>query len=91
MANKVEVFNKIKEVHQRMNTASPQVLLSVLTRELNVSATEIDRHLEGLAQMDLVKFKGTAKRAVELTRNGLTTNMKMARPQVVPEIVPERV
>lgn len=90
MANKVEVFNKIKEIHHRIGTAAPQVLLSLLMRELNVDMDEVSRHLDGLFAMDLIKFKGTGKGAVELTRSGLSTNMKMVTPKVEPEVIPER-
>ena len=81
VANKVEVFNKIKEIHHRIGTAVPQILVSLLVRELNITPDEATRHLEGLHAMDLLKFKGTAKGAVELTRSGLTTTMKMANPK----------
>lgn len=81
MANKVDVFTKIKEVHSRIGTANPQILLSVIMRELHIDAEEVNRHLSVLQSMDLVKFKGTAKAAVELTRSGLTTTMKMANPK----------
>ena len=88
VANKVEVFNKIKEIHHRIGTAVPQILVSLLVRELGISPEEASRHLDGLHAMDLLKFKGTAKGAVELTRSGLTTTMKMATPK--PEPVKER-
>lgn len=92
MANKVEVFTKIKEVHHRLGTANPQVLVSVIMRELSIDAEEAARHLNGLSAMDLIKFKGTAKQAVELTRSGLTTTMKMANPKAAEEVKqPERV
>ncbi len=81
MANKVEVFTKIKEVHGRFHTANPQVLVSVIMRELGIDADEANRHLIGLQAMNLIKFKGTAKAAVELTRSGLTTTMKLANPK----------
>src|SRR6187549_1225900 len=80
VANKVEVFNKIKEIHHRIGTAVPQILVSLLVRELAISQDEVARHLDGLVAMDLLKFKGTAKGAVELTRSGLTTTMKLASP-----------
>ncbi len=91
MANKVEVFNKVKEIHHRIGTAAPQVLLSLIMRELNIPMDEVSRHLDGLQAMDLVKYKGTSKGAVELTRSGITTNMKMLTPKVEPEVTPERV
>lgn len=91
MANKVDVFNKIKEIHHRIGTANPQILLSLLTRELSIDIQELGRHLDGLQLMDLVKYKGTSKGAVELTRSGLTTNMKMQAPKIVPQDAPERV
>ena len=91
MANKVEVFNKIKEIHHRMGTAAPQILVSLLVRELAISPDEATRHLEGLHAMDLLKFKGTAKGAVELTRSGLTTTMKMAVPKPEPQEEQDRV
>ena len=85
VANKVEVFNKIKEIHHRIGTAVPQILVSLLVRELGISLEEVTRHLEGLAAMDLLKFKGTAKGAIELTRSGLTTTMKVATPKPEPQ------
>jgi len=85
VANKVEVFNKIKEVHHRIGTAVPQILVSLVVRELGISLEEATRHLEGLVAMDLLKFKGTAKGAVELTRSGLTTTMRMAIPKPEPQ------
>jgi hypothetical protein len=92
VANKVEVFTKIKEVHSRLGTANPQVLISVIMRELAIDVDEATRHLTGLQAMDLIKFKGTAKAAVELTRSGLTTTMKMANPKPEPDAKePERV
>lgn len=92
MANKVDVFTKIKEVHSRIGTANPQVLVSVLMRELSIDEEEVHRHLAGLQAMDLVKFKGSSKAAVELTRSGLTTTMKFATPRPeAPEKEPERV
>lgn len=81
MANKVEVFTKIKEMHSRIGTANPQILVSALMRELGINAEETSRLLAGLQAMDLVKFKGAAKAAVELTRSGLTTTMRMANPR----------
>jgi hypothetical protein len=93
VANKVDVFTKIKEVHSRLGRANPQILVSVIMRELGINADEANRHLTGLQSMDLVKFKGTAKAAVELTRSGLTTTMKMANPSPPAESSrePERV
>ena len=85
MANKVEVFNKIKEIHHRIGTAVPQILVSLIVRELGINAEEATRHLDGLQSMDLVKYKGATKGAVELTRAGLTTNMKMAVPKAEPQ------
>ncbi len=80
MANKVEVFNKIKEIHHRIGTAAPQILVSLVSRELAIDPAETGRHLEGLERMDLIKLKGTGKGAVELTRSGLTTNLRVAAP-----------
>lgn len=77
MANKVEVFNKIKEIHHRIGTAVPQILVSLVSRELAIEPEETSRHLEGLQRMDLIKLKGTGKGAVELTRSGLTTNLRI--------------
>ena len=91
VANKVEVFNRIKDIHHRAGVAAPQVLLSVLLREHNIDMEELTRHLEGLHAMGLIKFKGTGKGAVELTNSGLTTNMKMLKPKEEPEPTPERI
>lgn len=88
MANKVEVFNKIKEIHHRLGTAAPQVLVSLLGRELSIDIPETTRHLEGLARMDLIRFKGTGKGAVELTRSGLSTNLRVSAPADVTGPVP---
>jgi hypothetical protein len=85
VANKVEVFNKIKEIHHRIGTAVPQILVSLIVRELGISSEEAVRHLDGLQAMDLLKFKGPAKGAVELTRSGLTTTMRMAAPNPQPQ------
>ena len=68
-----------------MGTAAPQILVSLLIRELAISPDEATRHLDGLHAMDLLKFKGPAKGAIELTRSGLTTNMKMAAPKPLPQ------
>lgn len=91
MANKVEVFNKLKDIHHRSNVAAPQILLSLLKRELEIDRDELKRHLEALHTMGLIKFKGSSKGAVELTTAGLSTNMKMAVPKVIEERMPERV
>jgi len=88
VANKVEVFSKIKEVHGRLGTANPQVLVSVIMRELHIDAEEADRHLNVLQSLGLTKFKGTSKAAVELTRSGLTTTMRLANPK--PEEEPKQ-
>lgn len=80
VANKVEVFNKIKEIHHRIGTASPQILVSLLARELAMDADETTRHLDGLLRMDLIKLKGTGKGAIELTRSGLTTTLRVSAP-----------
>jgi hypothetical protein len=80
VANKAEVFNKIKEIHHRMGTATPQILVSLLSRELAMDLTEANRHLEVLQRMDLIKLKGTGKGAIELTRSGLSTTLRMAAP-----------
>lgn len=85
MANKVDVFNKIKEIHHRMGTAVPQILISLLVRELGISIEEATRHLDGLQAMDLLKYKGPSKGAVELTKSGITTTMKMAVPKPLPQ------
>lgn len=75
-----------------MGTANPQILVSVLMRELAISDEEASRHLSGLQAMDLIKFKGKAAAAVELTRSGATTTMKLANPRPEePARVPERV
>lgn len=71
-----------------MGTAAPQILVSLVMRELTITAEEATRHLESLHAMDLLKFKGTAKGAVELTRSGLTTTMKTTSPK--PEPDPEK-
>jgi Mn-dependent DtxR family transcriptional regulator len=92
VANKVEVFSKIKEIHHRLQVANPQVLVSVIMRELSITPEEASRHLTGLQAMDLIKFKGKAAAAVELTRSGATTTMKMANPRPEePAKQPERV
>lgn len=92
MANKVEVFTKLKEIHHRIGTAAPQILVSLVMRELSISSEEATRHLDGLQAMDLLKFKGTAKGAIELTRSGLTTTMKLTSPKPEPQAAPaERV
>ncbi len=92
VANKVEVFNKIKEIHHRIGTASPQILVSLLMREMGIDADETARHLGGLQTMDLIKLKGPAKAAIELTKSGLTTTMKMANPKPQDDVKePERV
>jgi hypothetical protein len=92
VANKVEVFAKIKEMHSRIGTANPQILVSAIMRELGINAEETSHHLAGLQAMDLVKFKGPAKAAVELTRSGVTTTMRMANPKPVEAPrAPERV
>jgi hypothetical protein len=92
VANKVEVFTKIKEIHHRLAVANPQVLVSVIMRELGITADEASRHLTGLQAMDLIKFKGKAFNAVELTRSGATTTMKMANPRPAEAVKePERV
>ncbi len=88
MANKVEVFIKIKEIHHRMAVASPQILVSTLQREIGADAEETARHLSSLEGMGLIKMKGTAKGAVELTKSGLTTTMKFTNPKP-PESAPE--
>lgn len=88
MANKVEVFNKVKEIHHRMGTAAPQILVSLLSRELSIETDEASRHLEGLNRMELVRFKGTGKGAVELTKSGLTTNLRVSAPAEIPGSVP---
>jgi len=80
VANKVEVFNKIKEIHHRIGTAAPQILVSLLSRELAIEPEEASRHLEGLQRMDLVRLKGTGKGAVELTKSGLTTILRVSVP-----------
>ncbi|MBS1615081.1 MAG: hypothetical protein JST06_03085 [Bacteroidetes bacterium] len=80
MANKVEVFSKIKEVHGRSSAANPQILVSVIMRELHIDAEEADRHLSTLQTLGLTKFKGATRAAVELTRSGLTTTMRLANP-----------
>lgn len=82
--NKVDVFNKLKEIHHRIGTSVPQILLSQVARELSLSQDELKRHLDGLVAMDLVKFKGSTKGAVELTRSGATSNLKMAAPKTAP-------
>ena len=82
--NKVDVFNKLKEIHHRIGTAVPQILVSQLARELALSQEELSRHLEGLAAMDLIKFKGTTRGAVELTRSGMTSTLKVAAPKTAP-------
>ncbi len=93
VANKVEVFTKLKELHHRMTVANPQILVSVIMRELSIDADEAARHLGGLQAMDLLKFKGPAKAAIELTKSGLTTTMKMANPKPQQDEIkqPERV
>jgi len=88
VANKVEVFNKIKEIHHRIGTAVPQILVSLIVRELAISAEEATKHLDGLHAMDLVKYKGSTKGAVELTRSGLTTTMKVSVPKSEPAELP---
>jgi DNA-binding MarR family transcriptional regulator len=57
VANKVDVFNKLKEIHHRIGTSVPQILVSQVARELALSQEELSRHLEGLAAMDLVKVQ----------------------------------
>ena len=76
-----------------MRAANPQILVSVIMRELAIDADEAVHHLDRLEAMDLVKYKGTVKGAVELTRSGLTTTMKMAnaQPPVDQVKAPERV
>jgi hypothetical protein len=92
VANKVEVFTKLKEIHHRIGTATPQILVSLVMRELSISAEEATRHLDGLQSMDLLKFKGPSKGAIELTRSGLTTTMKLTSPKPEPQATPaERV
>lgn len=91
MANKVEVFSKIKEVHGRSGTANPQVLVSVLMRELHIDAEEVDRHLNVLQSLGLTKYKGNSKAAVELTRTGLTTTLRLANPSPQEPPKPDRV
>ena len=85
VANKVEVFNKIKEIHHRIGTAAPQILVSLIMRELVIDAEEAVRHLDGLQVMGLLKYKGTSKGAIELTRSGLTTTMKLTPPKPLPQ------
>ena len=87
MANKADVFNKIKEIHNRIGTATPQILVSLLSRELAIDLEETGRHLDVLQRMDLIKLKGTAKGALELTRSGLTTTLRVASP--IPAPAPE--
>ena len=77
MANRATVFGKIKDLHYKMGNASPQILVSVLMRELAIDLEEAQKHLDGLQTLQLIKYKGTAKMAVELTKSGLTTNMKI--------------
>lgn len=68
-----------------MGVASPQILVSLLMRELAIGAEETGRHLDSLHAMDMLKFKGSSKGAVELTRTGITTTMKMAPPKPQPD------
>lgn len=84
VANKVDVFNKLKEIHHRIGTSVPQILVSQVARELALSQEELGRHLDGLAAMDLLKFKGTTRGAVELTRSGATSTLKVAAPKPTP-------
>ncbi len=88
MANKVEVFLKIKELHHRMGTAKPEILVSALQREMGMLPDEAVRHLGSLESMGLIKLKGTARGAIELTKSGITTTMKFTNPKP-PEAAPE--
>ncbi len=88
MANKADVFNKIKEIHNRIGTATPQILVSLLSRELAIDTEETARHLDVLQRMDLIKLKGTGKGALELTRSGLTTNLRVSAPADAPGTPP---
>jgi hypothetical protein len=91
VANKVEVFSKIKEVHGRSGTANPQILVSVIMRELHIDAEEADRHLSVLQSLGLTKYKGASKAAVELTRAGQTTTLRLANPTPDEPKKPDRV
>lgn len=91
VANKVEVFSKIKEVYGRSSSANPQILVSVLMRELHINAEEVDRHLNVLQALGLTKYKGGSKAAVELTRSGQTTTLRLANPTVEEPKKPDRV